>query len=59
MYDGYVFLQYELLDEIMDFGYPQFTEAKILSEFIKIDVYRMEFTQRASMAVTNAVSPKS
>lgn len=27
--------QYELLDEIMDFGFPQFTEAKILGEFIK------------------------
>lgn len=26
----------------MDFGYPQFTEAKILSEFIKTDAYRME-----------------
>lgn len=27
---------YELLDEMMDFGYPQYTEAKILSEFIKL-----------------------
>ena len=26
----------------MDFGYPQFTEAKILSEFIKTDAYKME-----------------
>ena len=26
---------YELLDEMMDFGYPQFTEANILQEFIK------------------------
>ena len=26
----------------MDYGYPQFTEAKILSEFIKTDAYRME-----------------
>ncbi|MCI14819.1 AP-1 complex subunit mu-2-like, partial [Trifolium medium] len=46
---------YELLDEIMDFGYPQYTEAKILSEFIKTDAYRMEVTQRPPMAVTNAV----
>lgn len=52
-------LQYELLDEIMDFGYPQFTEAKILSEFIKTDAYRMEVTQRPPMAVTNAVSWRS
>lgn len=49
-------LQYELLDEMMDFGYPQYTEAKILSEFIKTDAYRMEVTQRPPMAVTNAVS---
>jgi len=34
-----------LLDEMMDFGYPQYTEAKILSEFIKTDAYRMEVTQ--------------
>ncbi|XP_045833326.1 AP-1 complex subunit mu-2-like isoform X1 [Trifolium pratense] len=51
--------QYELLDEIMDFGYPQYTEAKILSEFIKTDAYRMEATQRPPMAVTNAVSWRS
>jgi hypothetical protein len=49
-------LQYELLDEMMDFGYPQYTEAKILSEFIKTDAYRMEVNQRPPMAVTNAVS---
>ncbi|KAF9677881.1 hypothetical protein SADUNF_Sadunf08G0153800 [Salix dunnii] len=46
---------YELLDEMMDFGYPQYTEAKILSEFIKTDAYRMETSQRPPMAVTNAV----
>ncbi|CAL5364264.1 unnamed protein product [Camellia sinensis] len=47
---------YELLDEMMDFGYPQYTKAKILSEFIKTDAYRMEVTQRPPMAVTNVVS---
>ena len=26
----------------MDHGYPQFTEAKILSEFIKTDAHKME-----------------
>lgn len=50
---------YELLDEMMDFGYPQYTEAKILSEFIKTDAYKMELTQRPPMAVTNAVSWRS
>ena len=44
---------------MMDFGYPQFTEAKILSEFIKTDAYKMEVTQRPPMAVTNAVSWRS
>jgi AP-1 complex subunit mu len=47
---------YELLDEMMDFGYPQYTEAKILSEFIKTDAYRMEVAVHPPMAVTNAVS---
>ncbi|XP_024529599.1 AP-1 complex subunit mu-2 [Selaginella moellendorffii] len=50
---------YELLDEMMDFGYPQFTEANILSEFIKTDAYKIEITQRPPMAVTNAVSWRS
>ncbi|WOG95342.1 hypothetical protein DCAR_0414657 [Daucus carota subsp. sativus] len=50
---------YELLDEMMDFGYPQYTEANILGEFIKTDAYRMELTQRPPMAVTNAVSWRS
>lgn len=56
---GLSLLQYELLDEMMDFGYPQYTEARILSEFIKTDAYRMEVTQRPPMAVTNAVSWRS
>jgi AP-1 complex subunit mu len=53
--DNFV-IAYELLDEIMDFGYPQFTEAKILSEFIKTDAHRMAVQARPPMAVTNAVS---
>ena len=53
--DNFVIV-YELLDEVCDFGYPQFTEAKILSEYIKTDAYRMETTVKPPMAVTNAVS---
>jgi hypothetical protein len=30
----------------MDYGYPQFTEAPILQEFIKTDSYRMEVRQQ-------------
>jgi AP-1 complex subunit mu len=28
---------YELLDEMMDNGYPQTTESKVMSEFIKTE----------------------
>ncbi|CAG8851696.1 21873_t:CDS:2, partial [Racocetra persica] len=42
--DNFVII-YELLDEMMDFGYPQTTETKILQE--------------PPMAVTNAVSWRS
>lgn len=38
--DNFV-IAYELLDEVMDFGYPQFTEAKILSEYIKTEAYKV------------------
>jgi len=31
--DNFVII-YELLDEMMDFGYPQTTESKILQEFV-------------------------
>ena len=30
--DNFVII-YELMDELMDFGYPQFTESKILQEY--------------------------
>lgn len=51
--DNFVIV-YELLDEVMDYGYPQFTEAKILSEFIKTDAYKMEIV-KPPPAVTGAV----
>jgi hypothetical protein len=35
--DNFVIV-YELLDEIMDFGYPQTTETKVLQEFITQEV---------------------
>jgi len=31
--DNFVII-YELLDELVDFGYPQFTETKILQEYV-------------------------
>jgi hypothetical protein len=33
--DNYVII-YELLDEMMDFGYPQTTESKILQEYVTV-----------------------
>lgn len=53
--DNFVLI-YELLDEIMDFGYPQTTESKILKEFITQEGRRLELTPHVPAAVTNAVS---
>jgi AP-1 complex subunit mu len=36
--DNFVVI-YELLDEMMDFGYPQTTESKILQEYVLIFVF--------------------
>merc|ERR1719285_78272 len=33
---------YELLDELLDFGYPQTTDAKILQEYITQEGYKLE-----------------
>jgi hypothetical protein len=41
----------------MDYGYPQFTEAPILQEFIKTDSYRMEVRQQ--QACTSIASASS
>ena len=56
--DNFVIV-YELMDEVMDYGYPQYTEAQILSEFIKTDAHKMEVAAKPPMAVTNAVSWRS
>lgn len=52
--DNFVII-YELLDEMMDFGYPQTTESKILQEYIMQQSHKLE-VQEAPIAVTNAVS---
>merc|ERR1719460_1641222 len=48
-------ITYELMDEMMDFGYPQISEAKILREYITQEAHKMEVV-KPPMAVTNAVS---
>lgn len=53
--DNFVLI-YELLDELMDFGYPQITDGKILQEYITQESHKMEIQPRPPMAVTNAVS---
>ncbi|KAG9510145.1 AP-1 complex subunit mu-1, partial [Fragariocoptes setiger] len=56
--DNFVLI-YELLDEIMDFGYPQTTECKILQEYITQESQTMEMQVRPPLAVTDAVSWRS
>ncbi|XP_052777427.1 AP-1 complex subunit mu-1 isoform X1 [Mya arenaria] len=53
--DNFVLI-YELLDEVMDFGFPQTTDSKILQEYITVDGHKLEIAPRPPMAVTNAVS---
>jgi len=50
---------YELLDELVDFGYPQTTDAKILQEYITQEGYKLEVAMKPPPAVTNAVSWRS
>lgn len=38
--DNFV-ITYELLDEMMDNGYPQITEVKVLQEFIKTEANKI------------------
>lgn len=56
--DNFVII-YELLDETMDFGYPQTMESKILREYITQEGNRMEEAPRPPVALTNAVSWRS
>jgi AP-1 complex subunit mu len=55
--DNFVII-YELLDEMIDFGYPQSTESKILQEYIVQDYHVMD-QPKPPVAVTNAVSWRS
>ncbi|RYG45639.1 hypothetical protein EON67_10385, partial [archaeon] len=52
--DNFVLI-YELLDEVMDFGYPQITEAGVLKEYITQGAHRLAVVA-PPMAVTNRVS---
>ncbi|ANB11281.1 Apm1p [Sugiyamaella lignohabitans] len=52
--DNFVII-YELLDEMMDFGHPQLTDAKILQEYITQESHELQ-NPSAPDIVTNAVS---
>lgn len=56
--DNFVII-YELLDEMMDFGYPQVSESKVLREYITQDYHVSEGPANLPVAVTNAVSWRS
>jgi len=53
--DNFVII-YELLDEMMDFGYPQTSESKILQEFITQESHKLDKAVRPPPALTNTVS---
>lgn len=57
--DNFVII-YELLDEMMDYGYPQTSETKILQEFITQESHKLEtVAAKPPVALTNAVSWRS
>ena len=64
--DNFVVI-YELLDEMLDNGYPQTTEFQILKEFIKTESHELDFSWRKKKpedfqipsAISNAVSWRS
>jgi AP-1 complex subunit mu len=49
---------YELLDELMDFGFPQSTDSKILQEYITQEGHKLEQV-RPPPALTHQVSWRS
>lgn len=56
--DNFVLI-YELLDELVDFGYPQTTDSKILQEYITQEGQKLEVAPKPPPAITNAVSWRS
>jgi len=56
--DNFV-ITYELLDEMMDFGYPQSTDAKILKEFIMVEERHKFEIPKPPLQLTSAVSWRS
>uniref|UniRef100_A0A6V1S3S6 MHD domain-containing protein n=2 Tax=Heterosigma akashiwo TaxID=2829 RepID=A0A6V1S3S6_HETAK len=53
--DNFVII-YELMDETMDFGYPQVLDSKVLREFITQEGNRLEAKPKPPSTLTNTVS---
>eukprot|EP01122_Echinamoeba_exundans_P007928 TRINITY_DN2531_c0_g1_i2.p1 TRINITY_DN2531_c0_g1~~TRINITY_DN2531_c0_g1_i2.p1 ORF type:complete len:448 (+),score=99.91 TRINITY_DN2531_c0_g1_i2:50-1393(+) len=53
--DNFVMV-YELLDEMVDFGYPQNTEPVILKEYIVQESQKLQGRQKANAGLTNAIT---
>lgn len=56
--DNFVII-YELLDEMMDFGYPQLTETKILKEYITQQGFKLEKTSKTQLSASEQVASKA
>eukprot|EP00670_Eutreptiella_braarudii_P012822 CAMPEP_0174337238 /NCGR_PEP_ID=MMETSP0810-20121108/22144_1 /TAXON_ID=73025 ORGANISM="Eutreptiella gymnastica-like, Strain CCMP1594" /NCGR_SAMPLE_ID=MMETSP0810 /ASSEMBLY_ACC=CAM_ASM_000659 /LENGTH=279 /DNA_ID=CAMNT_0015456539 /DNA_START=29 /DNA_END=865 /DNA_ORIENTATION=+ len=54
--DNFVMI-YELLDEMMDFGYPQFTETGILKEYITQQGYKLKILEDDDNIQNKAAAP--
>jgi len=54
--DNFVII-YELLDEMMDFGYPQITEAKILKEYITQQGHKLTKSQVRVPVQATGITP--
>ena len=56
--DNFVIV-YELLDEMMDFGYPQLTETKILKEYITQQSYKLEKSSKTQLSTSDQLASKA
>jgi len=54
--DNFVII-YELLDEMMDNGYPQITEVKVLQEYIKTEYHQLKDDSKTAMDANKITLP--
>lgn len=48
--DNFV-ITYELLDEVMDFGYPQVVDARLLKECVSVSVFKSLRSKKTNVAM--------